>query len=230
MKLSPARVNIGPMTTPRRSLLAVLAGLIALPRLARAQTPPPDQILLPPPRSGPPPPRVKMTTDKGVIIVEVYPDRAPLTAGLFLRMVRENRYVKPAFYRCVKLMPPGGAPIGMVQGGETAPTDKALPPIAHESTNQTGLLHRNGAISMPRFERGTARGEFFICVGDLTSLDEQRPQEGVDTYGFAVFGKVVEGMDVVRAIHEIPPSLTAGQESMRGEILDPPLPVVLEAL
>jgi peptidyl-prolyl cis-trans isomerase A (cyclophilin A) len=218
------------MTTPRRSLLAVLAGLAALPRLARAQAPAPSLMPTIPPRVGPPLPRVKMTTDKGVIVVELNTDKAPLTAGLFLRLVREKRFIKPAFYRVVKVGAPGGPQVGMVQGGETVASDKALPPIAHEPTSQTGILHRDGVISMPRFAPGTARGEFFFCIGDLTSLDEQPPKEGVDTFGFAAFGRVVEGMDVVHAIHNMEPSPTAGDPGFRGQILDPALPVVLEAL
>lgn len=214
------------MTTPRRSLLAALSGFLALPALARAQI-----ITFPTfPRVGPPLPRVRMTTEHGVIVVECDIERAPLTAGLFLRLVRENRYIKPAFYRVVKVGAPGMAPIGGIQGGETGPADKALPPIAHESTDQTGLRHLDGVISMPRFEPGTARGEFFICVGTLSSLDAQPPQAGVDTFGFAAFGKVVEGMEVVRAIHNIPPSPTKGEGSMKGEFFDPDIPIKIEAL
>jgi peptidyl-prolyl cis-trans isomerase A (cyclophilin A) len=223
------------MTTPRRSLLALIAGLFAAPKLALAQTPPsatPAPLLAPivPAPAGPPAPRVKMTTAKGDIVVEVYPDKAPLTAGLFLRLVKEKRYNKPGFYRVVKVGTPPGPTGGMIQGGETGDHTRGLPPIAHEPTTQTGLRHLDGALSMPRFAPGTARGEFFICIGDLTSLDAQPPQAGVDTAGFAAFGRVVEGMDVVKAVLEITPSPTAGPEGMKGQILATPLPITFAVL
>jgi peptidyl-prolyl cis-trans isomerase A (cyclophilin A) len=219
------------MTTPRRSLLALIAGLFAAPKLAFAQTSISTFQNMMWPLPGPTPaPRVKITTEKGDIYVEVYPDRAPLTAGLFLRMVKEKRYDKPAFYRVVKLGAAPGPVGGMLQGGDSGTAARRLPPIAHESTTQTGLHHFDSALSMPRFERGTARGEFFICVGNLSDLDAQAEKPGEDTFGFAVFGRVIQGMDVVKAMLELKPSATAGPAGMRGEILDPPSPITLEAL
>lgn len=218
------------MTTPRRSLLALIAGLFAAPKLALAQAPAPDLKAPATPTPNGAAPRVRMKTEKGDVVVEVYPDKAPLTAGLFLRLVKEKRYSKPGFYRVVKVGAPPGPTGGMVQGGETGNAVRALPPIAHEPTSQTGLSHLDGALSMPRFAPGTARGEFFICLGDLISLDAQPPKAGEDTFGYAVFGKVVEGLDVVKAILEVPPSPTAGPAGMKGQILEPPLPIVFEVL
>jgi peptidyl-prolyl cis-trans isomerase A (cyclophilin A) len=196
------------MTQPRRTLLALLAALPFAPKLALAQTAAP---------------RVEMVTPKGTIVVEVYPDKAPLTAGYFLRMVSEHRYVKPAFYRVAPIK--GAETTGFIQGGETAPTFTGLPPIKHESTDMTGLKHLDGTISMPRGARGTANGHFFICVGDAPFMDAGPEKPGEDTYGFAAFGKVVEGMDVVKAILALEPSPTAGKGPMKGQMLVPPLPI-----
>ncbi len=196
------------MIQPRRALLALISSLPFLPVLARAQT------------SAP---RVEMVTPKGTIIVEVYPDKAPITANYFLRMVGEHRYVKPAFYRVAPTK--GAETTGFIQGGETAPTFTALPPIKHESTDKTGLKHGDGTISMPRSALGTANGHFFICVGEASFMDAQPEKEGVDTFGFAAFGKVVEGMDVVRAILAMEPSATAGKGFMKGQMLVPNLPI-----
>ena len=74
-------------------------------------------------------------------------------------------------------------------------------PIAHETTDATGIKHEDGTISMARLEPGTASTEFFICVGDQPELDfggKRNP----DGQGFAAFGKVIRGMDVVRAIQQ----------------------------
>ena len=199
------------MSLVRRTLLAALAALPFAPAVARAQ-------------AGPP--RVRMETRLGTIVVEVFPDKAPLTAGLFLRMVGEHRYVKPAFYRVLRA--PGAETTGLIQGGETVGSTRTLKPIAHESTIQTGLTHLDGVLSMPRDRLGSARGEFFICIGDQTYLDAKPPVEGQDLAGFAAFGRVVEGMDVARAIHALEPSPTKGPEGMRGQMLDPALTLKLE--
>ncbi len=92
----------------------------------------------------------------------------------------------------------------MIQGGlfEDIHPDM-LKPIAHETTKQTGILHKDGVISMARYGPGTATSEFFICVGDQPSLDFGGRRNG-DGVGFAAFGKVVEGMDVVRKIQALP--------------------------
>lgn len=91
-----------------------------------------------------------------------------------------------------------------------------LPPIAHESTRQTGILHKDGVISMARWRPGTATSEFFICVGDQPELDYQG-KRNPDLQGFAAFGKVTAGMDVVNKIHQLP---------VAGQILDPPVKIL----
>jgi peptidyl-prolyl cis-trans isomerase A (cyclophilin A) len=151
-------------------------------------------------------PRVCISTEMGDIIVEVYPDRAPVTAANFLAHVERGDYTNSFFYRVVRMdnQPDNRVKIEVIQGGlffdELVDT---IPAILHETTRQTGLLHTDGVISMARNEPGSASTEFFICIGDQPSLDfggDRNP----DGQGFAAFGKVVKGMDVVRAIQELP--------------------------
>lgn len=148
-------------------------------------------------------PRVKMETPLGTIVVELDADKAPITAGNFLRYVDENRFSTARFYRVVRLdnQPQNAVKIEVVQGGLGFEPDlKRLPEITHETTETTGLRHRDGTISMARGAPGTASSEFFICIGDQPELDfggKRNP----DGQGFAAFGRVVEGMDVVRKIH-----------------------------
>jgi peptidyl-prolyl cis-trans isomerase A (cyclophilin A) len=199
----------------RRSLLAAaLLALAAAPAMAQpAQTP-----------AAPAPagPRVELVTPQGRIVVEVYPDKAPVTAGNFLRYVDRKLYDGATFYRANRAT---GAPeYGMVQGGFNDMPGKKLPPIAHEPTSKTGLKHVDGAISVGRFAPGTATSEFFICVGDMPYLDADPKAKG-DNQGFAAFGRVVEGMDVVKKILALPTSPTAGSPVMRGSILLKPVPI-----
>jgi peptidyl-prolyl cis-trans isomerase A (cyclophilin A) len=150
-----------------------------------------------------PNPQVVIHTGAGDIVIEVYSDRAPLTAKNFLRYVDENRFRNASFYRTVRMdnQPANAVKIEVIQGGiGFVESDLRLPSIVHENTNRTGILHKDGVISMARAEPGTASSEFFICVGDQPELDfggERNP----DGMGFAAFGRVIEGMDVVRQIH-----------------------------
>ena len=98
-----------------------------------------------------------------------------------------------AFYRAYKVA--GETPWGLIQAGTKGRTDKQLPPIPHEPTSKTGLTHINGAISMARGAPGSAAGDFFIIIGDLRPLDANDKDPG-----YAVFGKVVDGMDNVLKI------------------------------
>ncbi len=91
-----------------------------------------------------------------------------------------------------------------------------LTPIAHETTESTGILHRDGVISMARLEPGTATTEIFICVGDQPELD-YGGRRNPDGQGFAAFGRVIDGMHVVRAIHQVPAN---------GQYLDQPIPML----
>jgi peptidyl-prolyl cis-trans isomerase A (cyclophilin A) len=150
-------------------------------------------------------PQIVFKTEFGDITVELYQDKAPLTANNFLKYVYENRLKGANFYRMVTLQnqPNDSIKIEVIQGGlyeDDHP--QALPPIAHESTDQTGILHKNGVISMARMEPGTATCEFFICIGDQPELD-YGGKRNPDGQGFAAFGKVIKGMGVVKKIHQI---------------------------
>ena len=104
-----------------------------------------------------------------------------------------------------------------------------LPPIEHEPTSRTGLRHGDGTISMARLEPGSAMGDFFITAGAQPSMDagNRRPSSGNnDTQGYAAFGRVVEGMDVVKAIFTAPRSPTKGDGIMKGQMLEPEVKIV----
>lgn len=147
-------------------------------------------------------------TTRGTITVEVFTDRAPVTALNFLSLVEEGVYDSAVFYRVVRMdnQPGNDVRIEVIQGGLFRDDlIEKLVPIRHETTRETGILHLDGVISMARNGPGSASSEFFICVGDQPSLDfggKRNP----DGQGFAAFGRVVEGMSVVRAIQALPDS------------------------
>jgi peptidyl-prolyl cis-trans isomerase A (cyclophilin A) len=165
---------------------------------------------------------VRLHTSAGDIVVAVETQRAPITAGNFLHYVDTRRLDGAEFYRSMKT----GADVGLVQGGVRDPR-KLFPPIAHEPTSRTGLSHVDGALSAPRLGPGTARGDFTIMVGDQHYLDAG-PGSAGDGLGYAVFGRVTEGMDVVRRILASPVSPTEGEGVMRGQMLSPRI-VILTA-
>lgn len=192
----------------RRALL--LAALVLWPALAVAQEAAPAPL-----------PRVVFETSAGRIVIEVNDQKAPITGGNFLRYVDEHRFDGATFYRAMQSSPT----TGLVQGGVNNDPARVLPPIAHEPTTVTGLSHTDGAVSMARYAPGTATGDFFVSVGPTPSYDAGRPFS-VDADGFAVFGKVVEGMDVVRGILAAPTSPTEGEGFLRGQMLDPRITIV----
>lgn len=150
--------------------------------------------------------QVNITTEHGDISLELFPTRAPLTVANFLRYVNEDRFSGAAFYRVVHMsnQPDNKFKIEVIQGGlKEDDHSQALPPIPHESTAQTGILHLDGTISMARNEPGTASSEFFICVGDQPELDFAG-RRNPDGQGFAAFGRVMEGMSIVRMIQTLP--------------------------
>ena len=126
------------------------------------------------------------------------------------------------FYR--RSQAPGEPARGFVQAGTTDPK-RVLPPIAHEPTTKTGLSHVDGALSSPRFAPGTARGDFTIILGGAPWMDAD-PKAAGDNLGFAVFGRVVEGMDVVAKILAAPTSPTKGAGVMKGEMLEPAIRII----
>ncbi len=182
------------------------------------------------PRKAPPPPpltdvmRVVLTTDKGAITVEVDAKNAPITAKNFVRYVDQKRLDGVTFYRVMRLNW-GNQPNGLIQAGPRGDLKRVLAPIAHETTTQTGIKHLAGTLSMARFTPGTATADFSILLSDMPGLDAGAPGMS-DTAGYAAFGRVVEGMDVVRRIYDAPLSPTLGEGMLKGQMLDPPVKIV----
>ncbi len=162
--------------------------------------------------------RVAVETDKGRFVVAIETGRAPITAANFLRYADEKRLDGVVFYRTVK----AGEAFGFVQFGVQNDPKRALPPIAHEPTSQTGVKHVDGAISLARLEPGSGRGDFTISVGDQPSLDAGSGSGG-DGLGYAAFGRVIEGMDVIHAILNAP---VADGGHFKGEMIAVPVKVV----
>ncbi len=144
----------------------------------------------------------------GNIEVELYPDKAPKSVAAFLSYVDSAYYKNASFYRVLNVdnQPSDSYKAELIQGGlwRTNYSKSAnLKGIPHETTQQTGILHKDGVISLARQEPGTATTEFFICIGNQPGFDfggENNP----DKQGYAAFGKVVKGMDVVRSIYKHP--------------------------
>ena len=156
--------------------------------------------------AAPSPVRVVLETSLGPIELEVDAAHAPATAANFLRYVDAGRYHGGRFHRTVKLdnQPGKTVLIEVVQAGVDPAREKdGFPAIALERTSVTGLKHRDGTLSMARDGPDTATSDFFICIGDQPELDfggKRNP----DGQGFAAFGRVVRGMDVVRRIQASP--------------------------
>lgn len=158
--------------------------------------------------SNPDTPHVLIRTQAGDIEVELYPKQAPRTAGAFLSYVDSGLYKNSTFYRVLNEdnQQTGSDFSKLIQGGIWKSNHQkatSLPGVPHETTQQTHILHRNGVISLARSEPGTGTTEFFICVGDQPGFD-YGGENNLDGQGYAAFGKVVKGMDVVRTIYERP--------------------------
>ena len=151
------------------------------------------------------PVRTRVETALGSFVVAVDAVAAPVTSANYLAYVDARYLDNGSVYRIVTLANQGPETphkIQVLQWGMNLPDDKPapLPPIRHESTRETGLLHRDGTVSMARNAPGSATAEFFICIGAQPELD-LGGRRNPDGQGFAAFGQVVEGMDVVRALH-----------------------------
>lgn len=203
----------------RRTLLGLAAAFAV--SAAQAQTPAPAATPAPP--VAKPNPRVKIETPQGNIVVELYADKAPITVANYLKYVDRGLFNGATFYRASK--PPGytAADYGLIQGGLQNDPKKVLPPIAHESTIKTGLTHKtDGTISMGRHAPGTAQADWSITLGDMSYLDAD-PKNPKANPGFAAFGQVVEGLDVVKKIIVLPTDPNKGEGAMHGEILKQPV-------
>jgi len=201
----------------RRDLLALAAAGAAFPALA--QTAP----SVPAPASPPSIVRVNLETGQGLIVIALYVDKAPITTANFLRYVDQKRYDGATFFRAARA--PGPVDYGLIQGGVQNDPAKVLKPIPHEPTTLTGIKHLDGVISIGRNAPGTATSDFFICVGDAPYMDADPAAPG-DNLGFAAFGRVVEGMDVVHKIIRLPTPGKATNPVMQGQMLDPPVPII----
>ncbi|MDJ0916657.1 MAG: peptidylprolyl isomerase [Woeseiaceae bacterium] len=172
-------------------------------------------------------PEILMQTSMGDIRVEIAADVAPLTGANFLRLAEGGHLDGAGFYRVVRPDNDNGTPpISVIQGGVQ---DRGSPfaPVPHETTERTGLTHVDGAISMARGGVGTASTEFFICLGEQPALDFGG-ERNADGQGFAVFGRVVSGMDVVRRIHALDADALTSNPYLAGQVLSNP--VVIESV
>ncbi|WDA40485.1 esterase-like activity of phytase family protein [Erythrobacter sp. BLCC-B19] len=169
---------------------------------------------------------VVLETSLGPITIALETERAPITAGNFLRYVDEKRLDGTTFYRAMDVAS-AYSPSGVLQGGARGDPKRVRAPIAHEPTNLTGLSHTHGAVAMASLGAGTADGDFFIMIEDQTGLDAD-PSSSDPTWrdGYAVFGHVTAGMDIVAAIHAAPRDPEQGEGLMKGQMLAEPVRII----
>ena len=163
--------------------------------------------------------RVRLETGAGPILLALDAKRAPVTSANFLAYVDQQRFDGTTFYRAART--PGARGGGLIQGGINRSYRRMLLPIAHEPTGKTGLRHQAGTISMARAKPGSAAGEFFITASAMPKMDSRGGEPG-----FAAFGRVTDGMDVVRTILAAPTVPNAGRGVMRGQMIAKPVRIV----
>jgi peptidyl-prolyl cis-trans isomerase A (cyclophilin A) len=170
-----------------------------------------------PAMSGAQNPKVLIKTEFGDIAVEIYQDKAPVTAANFLKYVDAGLYDGSVFHRTVTLdnQPTNTVKIEVIQGGQL-PSAQSLSAIPLERTSVTGIKHLDGVISMARSEPDTATSSFFFCINDQPELNFGG-KRNADGQGFAAFGRVVAGMEVVRKIQKQP---------AEGQNLKPPVKII----
>ncbi len=150
-------------------------------------------------------PKICIYTQQGKIYAELYQDKAELTVNNFLKYIEKKSYDSSLFYRTVKPenQPYNKIKIEVIQGGfKDDNSPKMLTSIQHEPTNRTGILHLDGTLSMARNDTGTVTSEFFICIGKQPELD-YGGKRNPDGQGFAAFGKIYNGMDIVKNIQQM---------------------------
>ncbi len=189
-----------------RIILAALALSVPASALAQAAPPVPKEDLI----------RVALDTDKGRIVLALDRGRAPATTANFLQYVDSGRLNGEGFYRAMKY----GAG-GIIQGGVSSDARKLYPAVQHEPTSQTGIKNTAWSIAMAGNGPGMAKSDFFIMTTDIPAFDATATQPG-----FAAFGRVVEGQEVVKAILAAPTSPTKGEGVMRGQMLEPMVKIV----
>jgi peptidyl-prolyl cis-trans isomerase A (cyclophilin A) len=188
--------------------IALILAAFSAPAFAQATS---VDLLRPPIHSDYVP--VAIETSLGRIVVALDRLHAPLTTENFLRYVDSRKFDGESFYRA---MPYGAG--GLVQGGITSDARKLNPPVPYESSEKTGIQNKAGAIAMAAFAPGKAQADFFIETIDIPAFDGPN--------GFAAFGQVIEGMDVVKAILAAPVSPIKGEGPMKGQMLDPPVKIL----
>lgn len=162
--------------------------------------------------------RVAITTSAGTIVVAVDNKRAPQTSANFLTYVDDGRFDGVTFYRAARRK--SDARLGLIQGGIDTDARRSLPPIPHEPTSKTGIRHLDATLSMARPNRpDSAMGNFFITAGATPNMDARG-----DYIGYAAFGHVVAGMDVVRRILAMP--TCCGSGPMRGQMIVKPVAIL----
>lgn len=164
---------------------------------------------------------VTIQTKFGDIEIQLFPEKAPKTVAAFLSFIDSGYYKNSSFYRVLKEenQPMGGDRPQIIQGGiykSNYPLAIKIKGIPHESTLESRLAHTNGTISLARTTAGSATTEFFICIGDQPSFN-YGGSSNPDKLGYAAFGRVIKGMEVVRNIHGQPEN---------GEAFDPPVTII----
>lgn len=207
--------------TRRLALLAPMAAALvaAAPKKKRAAP-------LPQPKPIGETEYVVFKTELGEIIALIDVKHAPITGTNFIRYVDGGRFDGITFYRAMHL-PWGAEPNGLIQAGTRGDPRRNFKPIAHEPTSVTGILHKAGTLSMARYTPGTATGDFSIMLSDQPGLDADPAATDPELQaGYAAFGRVVSGMEVVRAIYDSPISPTEGEGVMRGQMLAKPVKIL----
>ena len=165
---------------------------------------------------------VTLQTTVGTIHIELYSEKAPISVANFLRYADDGYFNNTSFYRAVRYENDNGSPkIEVIQGG-IGDGERAYPMIRHESTNITGLKHLDGTLSMSRGAVDTATSDFFICIGDQSGLDYGASRNS-DGLGFAAFGRVTSGMDIVRKIHQMPSDKPTDNSYVKGQLINNPI-------
>lgn len=179
--------------------------------------------------------QVVFETAGGEIEVALYPDRAPISVAQFLRYVDGGHYAGASFYRATRTE--AGAAFDIVQGGlrrlpmltgdeGDAEAEPPFPPIAHETTDDTGIRNERGVLAYARRDPGTANSEFFFNLGDSRVLNTGEGGPDRDGFGYATFGRVVRGIEVLDAIRMLPTDAPTEVEVVQGQILNDPVPIL----
>lgn len=168
-------------------------------------------------------PIVILDTTSGAIEITVYPDKAPSSAGDFLRYVDDGLYDGQGFYRVVHAdNDPLNMGMSLIQGGRLD-QEMVGNPIAHELTTETGISNADGAVAIARLEPGTGSAAyFFINIGNNDFLDTGGSRNP-DGQGYATFARVTDGLDVAREIQKMETAAESDNAVTQGQILKDPV-------